>query len=874
MKTTMNPPLSGRLALLASLAALATASVSHADLLLHWNLDEPDGDYTSPPGYLEEVNNTTANTLEVASGTDILEGQAGLVPDGGTCISLTDTEPASYIDAGTVQADGAYVAGTGDGTFRVLSGAYSITACARYAGSGDRIIISSDWDSSTGWMLGFRNGEIFFDFGNRRKTTGNHSVTPDTTYLIAVRFDDTKSVFGGGVNDYSISFWDGTAWNHSDGTVDRGIRLQGLEIGAYNSGTRELTGLVDDVRVYDHTLSQFELDELAGVASPLALGPVNVTRTDYNEADVGCSINLDADEVTIYWGTSDPGETTTGWSGTPIPLGAKTAGLVTATLTGLSEDTTYFCRYHASITSPAADAWSPPGTFTTPVQIPPPRLGDPATTATRDDGADVECQVLDAGATSTWVVWDTSDQGTPTHPPGSWAHSMELGAANQDDLLSATITNADGDTTYVFRFFAANDSGPAWSTLGSFDTGLGNETAPTGLAVDLVDGTIVHLSWVDSYETETGFVVQRADDAGFTLNLRTFTVPADATSYPDGTGAAVTTYHYRVAAVNAGGQTPFSSSVAATTGEVSPPVPILHWKLDDAGPAFREEITGDTSNTVAVRTVTTGQPALAPDGGFSVSLTVDDPPSYIDAGTVQADNSYVAGIGDGTCRTLAGAYTVTAWAHYTGLTSADRVIVSSDWNPGTGWRLGFRDGGIFFDFGNITTSTGPATVLTDQSYLISVRFDDTKSVFGGGVNDYSISFWDGTTWTHSDGTVDRAICLQGLEIGSFNTGTRQIEGFLDDIRIYDTTLVQADLDTLAAGHPDRKLVLKVTHDRPAGDLVFTWNGRVGVTYNLLASPDLSPGPPTWGAILSGVTSPQTIARPAAGRSFYALEENP
>ena len=225
-------------------------------------------------------------------------------------------------------------------------------------------------------------------------------------------------------------------------------------------------------------------------------------------------------------------------------------------------------------------------------------------------------------------------------------------------------------------------------------------------------------------------------------------------------------------------------------------------------------------------------------------------------------------------RTLDEAYTVTAWVNRSGLTSADRVVISSAWDSSTGWMLGFRDGGIIFDFGNNRKSTGPATVLTDTNYLIAVRFDDTKSVFGGGINDYSISFWDGAAWTHSDGSVNRGIRLQGLEIGAFNTGTRQIEGFLDDIRIYDETLAQADLNALAADQPDRELVLKVTHDRSADALIFTWNGRLGMTYDLLANPDLSTGPSNWGAILSGVTSPQSIARPTDERTFYAVEEAP
>ena len=229
-------------------------------------------------------------------------------------------------------------------------------------------------------------------------------------------------------------------------------------------------------------------------------------------------------------------------------------------------------------------------------------------------------------------------------------------------------------------------------------------------------------------------------------------------------------------------------------------MPILHWKLDDTGTTFKEEVTGNTSNSVAVNTVTTGQAALAPDGGSSISLTDDNPGSYIDAGTVQSDGTYVAG-NDSDFRILSGAFSVTAWASYTTSTSSDQVIVSSDWDSNTGWDLGFRNDEIFIDFGSDRKWTGNGTVATNTTYLISVRVDDTRTVFGGGVNAYSISFWDGSTWTHSDGTGSRSIRLQGLEIGSFQNGANQINGTIDDVRIYDHALRQADLDALVGATP-------------------------------------------------------------------------
>ncbi len=51
--------------------------------------------------------------------------------------------------------------------------------------------------------------------------------------------------------------------------------------------------------------------------------------------------------VTVYWGTSDSGTTTSGWAHA-TNLGVQPSGVVTATLTGLTAGTTYYYRYDAT----------------------------------------------------------------------------------------------------------------------------------------------------------------------------------------------------------------------------------------------------------------------------------------------------------------------------------------------------------------------------------------------------------------------------------------------------------------------------------------------------------------------------------------------
>jgi len=80
--------------------------------------------------------------------------------------------------------------------------------------------------------------------------------------------------------------------------------------------------------------------------------------------------------------------------------------------------------------------------------------------------------------------------------------------------------------------------------------------APTNLtATAAISGSPVNLTWVDNSISETGFAIQRARNANFTVNLTTFTVGPDVVTYSDATAVPGTGYYYRVRAVNVVGDT-------------------------------------------------------------------------------------------------------------------------------------------------------------------------------------------------------------------------------------------------------------------------------------------------------------------------------
>ena len=268
--------------LLATTATLMTANLSGASLVKHWTLDG-----SSP--YTEEVTGNSTNTVDVAPG--VTSGQAGIAPGGGTSV-LFSNNGGGHISAGTVESDGDYVSGSGDGTFTLLSGNYTVSAWINLSADqqigGDRVAVSSQFNSSTGFLFGVNGGssnQVFMDFGNASLDSGI-SLDEEKDYFIAVLRDTTGTNVGGGTNRARIVAYDVAAgtWQTSDTTINRSIRLQNLTIGAVANDLngREFEGRIDDVRIYDSALSQAELDALVipepGSLVLLAMGGLCVIR--------------------------------------------------------------------------------------------------------------------------------------------------------------------------------------------------------------------------------------------------------------------------------------------------------------------------------------------------------------------------------------------------------------------------------------------------------------------------------------------------------------------------------------------------------------------------------------------------------------------
>lgn len=141
-------------------------------------------------------------------------------------------------------------------------------------------------------------------------------------------------------------------------------------------------------------------------------------------------------------------------------------------------------------------------------------------------------------------------------------------AANATGYSDAGLTK---NTTYYYRIGAQNAVGTSAKVSASVTTPNTLPTAPSGLSASAQGTSQVDLTWADTSDNETGFVIQHSTDNVLWSTLTT--TAAGATSYSHSSLAPNSTHYYRVAATNLVGNSAPSASVQASTLPLSPGAP-------------------------------------------------------------------------------------------------------------------------------------------------------------------------------------------------------------------------------------------------------------------------------------------------------------
>lgn len=228
---------------------------------------------------------------------------------------------------------------------------------------------------------------------------------------------------------------------------------------------------------------------------------------------------------------------------------------------------------------------------------------------------------------------------------------------------------------------------------------------------------------------------------------------------------------------------------------------VLHWALEEgSGTNTTEAVSGvtDVAHLVGGATWTNG---LAPGSSHAVNLQLSNP-GYVDAGTLQTNGQYVSAASATTNVILGNEWTISGWVELPQGNNNynDQCILTTDTDGNNWWLFFIRTASqvpnsLGFDFQSTRIDSG-LDVPTGKPVFVSISGDGSATAFVAG-NKHRFAIWDGHTWQYQEGTQYEDIRLDGLEIGSFNTGTRQFNGTLDDLRIYHQALSKAELASLA-----------------------------------------------------------------------------
>ena len=326
--------------------------------------------------------------------------------------------------------------------------------------------------------------------------------------------------------------------------------------------------------------------------------------------------------------------------------------------------------------------------------------------------------------------------------------------------------------------------------------------APGSLTAAPAGTQSIHLAWSDLSDNEDSFVIERGPDST-SYNLIA-TVSSNITAFSDTGLAPGTTYFYRIRAVNAGGQSPYSNTASATTNS-SPAMAHYEFELTTL------DSSGNNHHGAAAGTVLYGP------GRVGANSATFDGTGFVEITRVVETN-----------------FTVMMWVKTTANASG------GTWYNG----LGLVDGEM------VGSSADWGCAILNSKFAFGVGAPDTTISSKRNVND---GLWHHVAATRNNETGEVRIYIDGVldAVGAAPTGPRTAPtqlrigatqtarpvfyvGGMDDLRFYGSRLNQAEIAEIAAtpGPPPP----------PAGDPVVIWPLGDSITWGYTtASAADSPG---------------------------------
>lgn len=236
-------------------------------------------------------------------------------------------------------------------------------------------------------------------------------------------------------------------------------------------------------------------------------------------------------------------------------------------------------------------------------------------------------------------------------------------------------------------------------------------------------------------------------------------------------------------------------------------------------------------------------------------------------------------------------YTVSMWVKATGTGQSDRRFFSegSTTNGVPLFNMGTQNAGLDGRFNLYNRSSGaplpqfsngtPMDGTWRHVALTSNAFDEKISFYIDGVLDRDDFIWR-----------DLSTQLNVTSIGAImrENPSHWINGFVDDVALWNKTLSPAEIAELAAGTSPLTLgggqaggiIVTATYLSDTGTVELMWNSQPGMSYTVRSSPDLSGDPSTWTLLDTNLPSGGTTTSfndttsPLPAKRFYVVEESP
>ncbi|TAK98315.1 MAG: hypothetical protein EPO07_12190 [Verrucomicrobia bacterium] len=357
--------------------------------------------------------------------------------------------------------------------------------------------------------------------------------------------------------------------------------------------------------------------------------------------------------------------------------------------------------------------------------------------------------------------------------------------------------------------------------------------APGGL-IAVPGNTRALLMWDSS--GATSYNVKRSTTNGGPYLPLVSSVPSN--TYTDTNLLNGMTYYYVVSAVNPFGEGPNAAQVSATPAAIVPPGPVARYTFDDN---TANDSSGHNNNGTLA-----GTAAIVTDAVRGKVLSLDGVGGKVDLGNPAGLN-------------IIGQCTMTAWARLnSGMTGNHGLLQRGHQsNPSREFVLRVGISGTTYEFGTWSpnehaTLAIPANDIGQGNWvhlagtMTLVGTNYTYRLYRNGVEVGSYIGGDGL---QNDYTVGWAIGARGGVSGY----ERVFNGYLDDVRIYDTPLSQAVIQSLMVGAPLTTQPRIVSAAVNGANLVFSGtNGVPGSIYYLLSSTNIALPLANWTRVATNV----------------------